>query len=184
VTTVSESILAAAGDLAAAGRPIFSGPDLVVAAWRRDPERFCLPGYPEHPHSNRVLCELSGDKASNPVARGFLARLERGCYRLTDLGRAEIRRVADLPRAAAEHALAAEVLGHPAFEAWRSSQVPPLLDPFAGRAAILRQRLLPLAGRVIVGPRGGLRAYGPQDISDALAFLEVVARGKGRRGVA
>lgn len=96
--TVHEKLLLAAADLEDAGKPRFSAEDLVVAAWRRDPDAFGLAGYPDEatgrprfPNSNRVFAEIMGSK---PVRKqGLLVKAAPKTFALTEAGR---QRVAQL----------------------------------------------------------------------------------------
>lgn len=90
--TVHEKLLLAAADLEAQGKSHFSAEDLVVAAWRRDPEAFGLAGYPDEetgrprfPNSNRVFVEIMGSK---PVRKqGLLVKPAPKTFALTEAGR-------------------------------------------------------------------------------------------------
>jgi hypothetical protein len=95
--TVHEKLLLAAAGLEDAGTSTFTAEDLVVAAWRLDPETFGLSGYvddsgrPAYPNSNRVFAEIMGSK---PIRRhGWLAKSGTKQFRLTESGR---QRVAQL----------------------------------------------------------------------------------------
>lgn len=90
--TVHEKLLLAAADLEAQGTSPFSAEDLVVAAWRRDPEAFGLAGYPDDetgrprfPNSNRVFVEIMGSK---PIRKqGLLFKAAPKTFVLTEAGR-------------------------------------------------------------------------------------------------
>jgi hypothetical protein len=95
--TVHEKLLLAAAQLEEEGKSPFSAEDLVVAAWRLDPETFGLAGYmddrgrPAYPNSNRVFAEIMGSK---PIRKqGLLAKSGTKTFRLTESGR---QRVQDL----------------------------------------------------------------------------------------
>jgi hypothetical protein len=90
--TVRRILLVAARDvaLATAGERV-SATDLVLRAWALAPERFGLAGAERYPDSNRVLAKLSG--ADGLCGLGWLRRVEPGVYRVTDAGRAELRRI-------------------------------------------------------------------------------------------
>jgi hypothetical protein len=78
-----QRILAAACELPAEG---FSGPELVMAAWRKWPGAFSLPGtLGTHPHSNAVLSKLVGK--GGLCALGMIGRIAPGRYVVTDVGR-------------------------------------------------------------------------------------------------
>jgi hypothetical protein len=89
--TVHERLLLAAADLAAEGKELFSAEDLVVAAWKRDPETFGLAGYvddttgrPRFPNSNRVFAEIMGSK---PIRKqGLIVKAGTKMFRLTESG--------------------------------------------------------------------------------------------------
>jgi hypothetical protein len=95
--TVHEKLLLAAARLVDDGRSTFTAEDLVVAAWRFDPETFGLEGHPgtdgrpAYPNSNRVFVEIMGSK---PIRKqGLLAKAGTKRFRLTESGR---QRVAEL----------------------------------------------------------------------------------------
>lgn len=92
--TVHEKLLLAAAELEDAGRRPFTAEDLVVAAWRLDPETFGLAGHndqsgrPAYPNSNRVFVEIMGSK---PIRRqGLLAKAGTKRFRLTESGRQRV----------------------------------------------------------------------------------------------
>lgn len=58
----------------------FTESQLVVAAWKQYPDRFCLHGYPEYPDSNRVRAELCGQKGL--VALGYFVKEGPKLYRV------------------------------------------------------------------------------------------------------
>jgi hypothetical protein len=89
--TVVEKLLLAAAGLASAGKATFTAEDLVVAAWRLDPETFGLAGHldengrPTYPNSNRVFAEIMGSK---PIRKqGLLVKAGTKTFRLTESGR-------------------------------------------------------------------------------------------------
>lgn len=95
--TVHEKLLLAAAQLEEDGKSPFTAEDLVVAAWRLDPETFGLSGYvdelgrPAYPNSNRIFAEIMGSK---PIRKqGLLAKSGTKTFRLTESGR---QRVQDL----------------------------------------------------------------------------------------
>jgi hypothetical protein len=95
--TVHEKLLLAAFGLTEAGHSTFTAEDLVVAAWRLDPETFGLAGHvgedgrPAFPNSNRVFVEIMGSK---PIRKqGLLAKAGTKRFRLTESG---LQRVAHL----------------------------------------------------------------------------------------
>lgn len=66
----------------------FHETQLVLAAWRADPQRFGLKGCDEpHPDANLVRCEVMGK--ARLVGRGYLERVGERTYRITESGRAE-----------------------------------------------------------------------------------------------
>lgn len=92
---VHEKLLLAAGDIEDSGKAPFSAEDLVVAAWKRDPETFGLAGYtdnagkPLYPNSNRVFAEIMG--GSKPIRKqGLLTKSGTKMFRLTELGRQRV----------------------------------------------------------------------------------------------
>jgi hypothetical protein len=92
--TVHEKLLIAAAGLEEGGKTPFTAEDLVVAAWRFDPETFGLSGYmdergrPEYPNSNRVFVEIMGSK---PLRKqGLLAKAGTKRFRLTESGRQRV----------------------------------------------------------------------------------------------
>src|SRR3954470_19103153 len=89
--TVHEKLLLAATELENSGSKTFTAEDLVVAAWRLDPETFGLAGHlddkgrPAFPNSNRVFVEIMGSK---PIRKqGLLAKSGTKTFRLTESGR-------------------------------------------------------------------------------------------------
>ena len=95
--TVHEKLLLAASQLEEDGKSPFSAEDLVVAAWRLDPETFGLAGYvddegrPAYPNSNRVFVEIMGSK---PIRKqGLLAKSGTKTFRLTETGRQRVHEV-------------------------------------------------------------------------------------------
>ena len=88
--TAVQIILLAADDLTAAGSDEFSEFELTVAAWNRDRQRFGLRGYANiHPDHKRVMMEIMGNKASNPILLRFMEKTRPNFYRLTPLGRVQ-----------------------------------------------------------------------------------------------
>lgn len=66
----------------------FHETQLVLAAWRADPERFGLKGCDEpHPDANLIRCEVMGK--ARLVGRGYMERVGERTYRITESGRAE-----------------------------------------------------------------------------------------------
>jgi hypothetical protein len=87
-------ILLAADDLVSRGQEEFSEWDLTVAAWERDRQRFGLRGYATiYPDHKRVMMEIMGNKASNPILLRFMEKTRPNHYRLTPLGRVEAARL-------------------------------------------------------------------------------------------
>ncbi|MFY9580044.1 MAG: hypothetical protein WAQ33_12030 [Gaiellaceae bacterium] len=89
--TVVEKLLLAASELSSSGETTFTAEDLVVAAWRLDPETFGLAGHldengrPAFPNSNRVFAEIMGSK---PIRKqGLLVKAGTKTFRLTESGR-------------------------------------------------------------------------------------------------
>jgi hypothetical protein len=92
--TAADIVLLAAADLTAAGNAEFSEWDLTVAAWSRDRFRFGLRGYAQsYPDHKRVMMEIMGAKASNPVQQGYLEKVRPNFYRLTPAGKAASARM-------------------------------------------------------------------------------------------
>src|SRR5271156_2475771 len=88
--TAVQMILLAADDLVANGADEISEWDLTVAAWNRDRQRFGLRGYATiYPDHKRVMMEIMGNKASNPILLGFMQRNRPNHYKLTPLGRVQ-----------------------------------------------------------------------------------------------
>jgi hypothetical protein len=92
--TAADIVLLAAADLTAAGNAEFSEWDLTVAAWSRDRFRFGLRGYAQsYPDHKRVMMEIMGAKASNPVQQGYLEKVRPNFYKLTSAGKAAAARM-------------------------------------------------------------------------------------------
>lgn len=83
--TKAEKLLLAAMELEQSGIRPFSAEDLVVAAWKVDPDAFGLEGYPQYPDSNRVYTEIMGSKPLRD--RGWLLKTGVKLYQLSDAGR-------------------------------------------------------------------------------------------------
>lgn len=66
---------------------VFTEWDLTVAAWKLDPQAFCMQGYLEYPDHKRVYLEIVGTRQSNPISRKLMERAGRNKYKLTPLGR-------------------------------------------------------------------------------------------------
>ncbi len=76
--TAVQIILMAADDLVVAGSDEYSEFDLTVAAWNRDRQRFGLRGYSNiYPDHKRVMMEIMGNKASNPILLRFMEKTHR-----------------------------------------------------------------------------------------------------------
>jgi hypothetical protein len=93
--TVHEKLLLAASQLEEEGKSPFTAEDLVVSAWRLDPQTFGLAGYvdngghPVYPNSNRVFAEIMGSK---PLRKqGLLAKSGTKTFRLTESGRQRVQ---------------------------------------------------------------------------------------------
>lgn len=86
--TAAEVVVLAAADLTAGGRGEFSEWDLTVAAWTLDRPRFGLRGYAQsYPDHKRVMMEIMGAKATNPIQQKYLEKVRPNVYRLTPLGK-------------------------------------------------------------------------------------------------
>jgi hypothetical protein len=95
--TVHEKLLLAAAGLEDEGKKTFTAEDLVVAAWKLDPETFGLVGHldekgrPAYPNSNRVFVEIMGSK---PIRKqGLLAKSGTKTFRLTESGRQRVQQL-------------------------------------------------------------------------------------------
>jgi hypothetical protein len=132
--TAVQIILMAADDLTAAGSEEFSEFDLTVAAWNRDRQRFGLRGYANiHPDHKRVMMEIMGNKASNPILLKFMEKIRPNIYRLTPLGRVEASRLRSVESGQPEKANSMRDLyesvssfaTHPVFARWRDEPAEP-----------------------------------------------------------
>ena len=83
--TVREVLLVAARELADENHGPLDTWALVVRAWELCPDRFALPGRPQHPNSNAVIAKLSG--GDSVVALGWLRRVATSTYVVTAAGR-------------------------------------------------------------------------------------------------
>ena len=83
--TTREVILVAAWSLADENNGPCDTWSLVVRAWELCPDRFALPGRPQHPNSNAVIAKLSG--GDSVVALGWLRRAATSTYVVTAAGR-------------------------------------------------------------------------------------------------
>ena len=132
--TAVQMILLAADDLAATGADEFSEWDLTVAAWNRDRARFGLRGYANiHPDHKRVMMEIMGNKASNPILLRFMEKTRPNTYRLTPLGRVEAARLRGLESGTPQKGNSMRDLydnvsvfaTHPIFARWRDEPAEP-----------------------------------------------------------
>jgi hypothetical protein len=126
--TAVQMILLAADDLVAAGADDFSEWDLTVAAWNRDRHRFGLRGYSNiYPDHKRVMMEIMGNKASNPILLRFMEKMRPNHYRLTPLGRVEAGRLRGVESGDPQKGNSmrelfdsvSEFAAHPIFARWR-----------------------------------------------------------------
>jgi len=132
--TAVQIILLAADDLTAAGSDEFSEFDLTVAAWNRDRQRFGLRGYANiHPDHKRVMMEIMGNKASNPILLKFMEKTRPNQYRLTPLGRVQASQLRSVESGQPEKANSMRELyetvavyaNHPTFSRWRDEPAEP-----------------------------------------------------------
>jgi hypothetical protein len=132
--TAVQMILLAADDLIAGGAEEFSEFDLTVAAWNRDRQRFGLRGYANiYPDHKRVMMEIMGSKASNPILLRFMEKTRPNFYRLTPLGRVEAGRLRGVQSGQPEKGNSMKDLydnvavyaSHPAFSRWRDEPSEP-----------------------------------------------------------
>lgn len=71
--------------------------EIVLLAWRMNPEMFGLKGYEEkHPDTNKVLAKLSGK--GNLSAWGWMERTAPAVWRVTEKGWSEAQRLAKRAR--------------------------------------------------------------------------------------
>jgi hypothetical protein len=127
-------ILLAADDLATGGKDEFSEFDLTVAAWNRDRQRFGLRGYTNiHPDHKRVMMEIMGNKASNPILLRFMEKTRPNFYRLTPLGRVQASQLRILESGQPQkgnsmrdlYDAVAPFAAHPTFARWRDEPAEP-----------------------------------------------------------
>lgn len=95
--SVVEKLLIAAYEIESIKHGPFSAEDLVVRAWKSYPDTFGLSGYRgeggslQYPDSNRVFAEIMGSK---PIRqRGYLRKVGKKMYQLTEAGIAEAKRI-------------------------------------------------------------------------------------------
>jgi len=98
--TVVEKLIIAALQIDDESGVAFTAEDLVVIAWKKFPDTFGLKSYlddkgnPAYPDSNRVFAEIMGSK---PIRqRGYLQKVGRKMYQLTEAGRAEAVRISKI----------------------------------------------------------------------------------------
>src|SRR5262245_5067762 len=92
--TAVQIILLAAEDLMSSGATEFTEWDLTVASWNRNREKFGLRGYQNvYPDHKRVMMEIMGKKATNPVEQRWMEKVRPNTYRLTSVGRLEASRL-------------------------------------------------------------------------------------------
>jgi hypothetical protein len=132
--TAVQIILLAADDLTATGYSEFSEFDLTVAAWNRDRQRFGLRGYANiYPDHKRVMMEIMGNKASNPILLKYMEKTRPNIYRLTPLGRVEASRLRSLESGQPEKANSMRDIydsvvafaTHATFARWRDEPAEP-----------------------------------------------------------
>ena len=132
--TAVQMILLAADDLTVSGTEEFSEWDLTVAAWNRDRPRFGLRGYINiYPDHKRVMMEIMGNKASNPILLRFMEKTRPNHYRLTPLGRVEASRLRGLESGQPQKGNSMKDLYdnvsayalHPTFHRWRDEPSEP-----------------------------------------------------------
>ena len=92
--TAAQEILLGAGDLDASGMIEFSEWDLTVATWKRNQNRFGCRGYElKYPDHKRVTMVIMSKQNTNPIRSGWLERVHKNTYSITDLGRAEVEKL-------------------------------------------------------------------------------------------
>lgn len=132
--TAVQMILLAADELVTKGREEFSEWDLTVAAWERDRDRFGLRGYQNnYPDHKRVMMEIMGNKASNPILLRFMEKTRPNHYRLTPLGRVEAGRLRGVESGQPQKGNSMRDLydnvvvfaTHPVFTRWRNEPSEP-----------------------------------------------------------
>ncbi len=132
--TAVQMILLAADDLVTRGHEEFSEWDLTVAAWNRDRQRFGLRGYSNiYPDHKRVMMEIMGNKASNPILLRFMEKTRPNHYRLTPLGRVEAGRLRGVESGQPQRGSSMRELydnvvpycSHPTFLRWRDEPSEP-----------------------------------------------------------
>ena len=132
--TAVQMILLAADDLTTAGTMEFSEWDLTVAAWNRDRNRFGLRGYANvYPDHKRVMMEIMGNKASNPILLHYMEKTRPNHYRLTPLGRVQASHLRGVesgqpPKGNSMKDLydnVAVFATHPTFQRWRDEPAEP-----------------------------------------------------------
>jgi hypothetical protein len=132
--TAVQMILLAADELVTRGREEFSEWDLTVAAWERDRVRFGLRGYQNnYPDHKRVMMEIMGNKASNPILLRFMEKTRPNHYRLTPLGRVEAGRLRGVESGQPQKGNSMRDLydnvvafaTHPVFARWRNEPSEP-----------------------------------------------------------
>lgn len=95
--SASEMVLVAATDAAEWTTRLLPYSDIVVSAWKRFPEQYCLPGYPEYPDSSNVHKQLYGSLKS----AGYILAEGKKTFRLTEAGLAKARELTPRRRAVA-----------------------------------------------------------------------------------
>jgi hypothetical protein len=96
----ADALLLAAHDLTAAGVTPITMSQLTVAAWRRHPAAYGLPGFKvDYPDKHRVAGDLAHKGPQNLFRRGCLERVPGGGYRLTEYGKLAAARLLNPPPA-------------------------------------------------------------------------------------
>lgn len=93
---------------------------IVVAAWRRDPEKFGLTGFQHtYPDSNKVYVEIMNKKPQSVIGLGLVVKTRKSHYGLTPLGRHQVARLKGEKVVLTSHYdIIDEIASRPAYLAW------------------------------------------------------------------
>lgn len=94
--------------------------DIVVAAWRRDPVKFGLPGFQHtYPDSNKVYVEIMNKKPQSVIGLGLVVKTRPSHYGLTPLGRHQVARLKGEKVVLTSHYdIIGDLAARPAYLAW------------------------------------------------------------------
>jgi len=128
----------------------FSAEELTLQAYALAPARFALAGFAQHPDHHRVLAALCGYKGL--AGRGYLERVMKCRYRLTEAGRERAAHVRGDQRSAKDPAWLQRTLNRMARFRPNQEEIELWAQPgLRGRAAFKLLQRAKLCGRSLSG---------------------------------